>query len=119
MSAAPNGRKPAVVFDLDAKHAARAEARGETFHFVWGGEDFELMPMNEWPLATMDVLDTGDLKAALAGLIIGGDEALARFMSHNPNMGDLEDLFNAASAWAGVGDLPNSGRRPQLASTQT
>ena len=91
----------------------------ETFPFLFGGEDFELMPMSEWPLATMDVLDTGDLKAALGGLIVGGDEALARFMAHGPNMGDLEDLFNAASEWAGVENLPNFARQPQLASTQT
>ena len=118
MSPAPNGRKPAV-FDLDASRAARREANKENFAFRFGGEDFAIVPMDEWPVDLMDVLQTGDLKKALHDVIVGGEEALDRFLAFTPTLGDFEALFNAAAEWAGVESLPNSLPLPRPVTTPT
>jgi hypothetical protein len=109
-------RKP---LDLDAARSARAEAVEETFPFVLGGEEFELMPQNDWPAEVTDFLMAGDLRQAFTLIVVGGTETVQRFMLHRPTLGDYRELFNAVGDWQGVGGLPNSLPLPQPAGTPT
>lgn len=91
-----------AVFDLDAASAARREAAGEPFRFVWKGQEFTCLPAKEWPIAVTEKL-TSDLPGAVA-LIIGEDQSAA-FLAGNPTMGDIEDLMTALAKFSGIGDL--------------
>lgn len=84
--------------DLDAARAARAEARGEPHHLKLGGDKFELP--GELPWDYFDILDTGDMKAALKMLLNGTFE---RFWGHDPTTDDMQLLATSVPALYGFG----------------
>lgn len=77
------------MLDLDAKRAARAEARGENHEVQLGGETFELTP--ELPLQLMDFLTAGNMTGAVRLLLADPDEADA-FLGHRPTIDDLGEI---------------------------
>ena len=94
-----NGGKP---FDLDAASAARREAEGVGFSFMWQGTDFVCQPAKEWPISVSGSLTNGDLVAALSAIL--GDQAEA-FLAGNPTMGDVETLMTEIAKFSGVDGL--------------
>jgi hypothetical protein len=89
-------------FDLDAARAARREAQGVGFKFMWGKKAYECPPAKEWPMAVTGLLSEGKLMEAVEGIL--GPKQFATFMKGNPSMGDLEDLMSALAKFSGVGD---------------
>lgn len=94
------------AINLDAARAQRAEAGKETYRAQFGGELFDFPGVQEWPIELTEVLQTGDMKAALKLLL--SDEDAARFLAHKPTLGDLNELFEALGNASGVGGLGNS-----------
>lgn len=90
---------PEGAFDLDAARAARAEAAGDPFVFVFGGEVWTLPPSREWPLEATDALAAGHIGPAMRVLL--GDQ-WAEFAKQGARVGDLTDLFQGLSAWQGL-----------------
>jgi hypothetical protein len=91
------------VFDLDAARAARREAEGEGFRFVWNGVDFVCAPAKEWPIAVNGALSNGDIEGALLGIL--GDEQGPVFLAGKPTMGDVETLMTEIAKYSGVDGL--------------
>ena len=54
-------------FDLDAARAARREAQGVGFKFMWGKKAYECPPAKEWPMAVTGLLSEGKLMEAVEG----------------------------------------------------
>ena len=98
-------KKKDEPFDLDAARAARREAMGDGFAFVFGGQTFTCTPTKEWPVAVLASLSDGDLTGALE--LILGDEQYQRFMEQQPTSGDVQDLMEALGKDAGVGGAGN------------
>lgn len=94
--------------DLDAARAARDEARGEGHWLKFGGETFELPA--EMPWDYFEILETGDMKAAL-GELLNGD--FDRFWAHKPTIGDMTLMASSVPALYGFGkgnpESPASG----------
>lgn len=111
-----------VVVDLDAKRAARREARGEPIVLVFGGEDFEL-PV-ELPFDVLEALPAlaSGAQAETAGAFIAlvrsllGDEAFTRFVAHRPSLDDFVELADAAFTAYGADQGNSSASRSQSSS---
>lgn len=89
----------AAVFDLDAAAAARREAAGEPFRFVFHGQEFTCLPAKEWPIQVSEML-TQDMVEAVR-LILGAGEQADAFLALNPTMGDVESLMTAIAEFSG------------------
>lgn len=90
------------LVDLDAARAARAETVGER-HIKLGGEQFNLPAELPWDF--FDVLDTGDMKAAMEMLLNGQFE---RFWKHQPTTEDMKVLAKSVPSLYGFGGNPES-----------
>jgi hypothetical protein len=88
------------AFDLDAARAARAEAKGETPMFVFGGQKFTLPP--EMPAEFAYLLD--DAKEAFRFLLA---DDFDDFWSHRPSKEDLVELVAVLGKAYGT-SLPES-----------
>ncbi len=90
--------------DLDARRAARREARGGTPSVRFGGEDFALPADLDVDLADgfNSRLQDGTARDALEFLF--GAEQWERFWSHKPTYDDLADLLDAIPRMYGLGD---------------
>jgi hypothetical protein len=86
---------------------------------VFGGERFEVLAVNDWPLEAQGDLAEGALTRALPLVLVGGSETYHRFFTHEPTMGDVMTLFDAISRWAGLGGLPNFSQPRLPVSNQT
>lgn len=84
--------------DLDAARAARNEARRKAPQIIFGGERFAL-PV-ELPWDFMDVLDSGDMKAAM-GMLLNGD--FERFWGHGPTTDDMKEVAQHVAQLYGFG----------------
>ena len=116
-----NGSGPAP-FDLDAAvAAARAEANHEPFRFSYAGGEYELAPPKDWPMDIQSRLAAGQVVEGVRAILLGGPEALTRFMGSDPTptLGVVETLLEQVSAWAGMQNLGNSGPLQRPASTPT
>lgn len=100
------------TFDLDAARAARAEAKGDTPIFIFGGQKFVLPA--ELPVEFAYLLD--DTKEAMRFLL--GDD-FDDFWVHRPSRQDLRDLIAWVSKTYGTtpgeslasdGSSPTGGR---------
>lgn len=91
----------ATTFDLDAAAAARREASGEGFKFLWKKKSYTCLPPKEWPITVTAALSKGDLVESLAGIL--GEKQAEQFMKGNPTTGDVEALMEAIAAFTGVG----------------
>lgn len=92
----------AAVFDLDAAAAARREAAGEPFRFVWQGEEYAMLPATEWPVTISDRMAKGEMTDAVR-LLLAADAD--RFLATDPTMGDIKDLMEAVAKFSGLGSL--------------
>lgn len=97
--------------DLDAKRAARSEAENSPHEVVFGGEVFALPP--RMPLECLDLMKEGEFRAAFR-LLLGDEDAAARFMRHRPDDADLTELMSlygeAPESLASAPSLSNGGR---------
>lgn len=75
--------------DLNAKRAARAEARNEPHVVEFGDRDYELV--YELPIEFAELLNAGRFKMAV-GLILADPEDLAEFMSNSPTFEDIKEI---------------------------
>lgn len=100
----PRVTAKASVFDLDAVSAARREAAGVGFTFVWHGEEYECLPAKEWPITVTSALATGDLVGGITE-ILGADGQ--RFIDTKPTAGDVEALLTALAEFSGVESTGN------------
>jgi hypothetical protein len=104
-------------FDLDAAVAAAAKEADRTpFRFTWHGEDYEMPNQSLWPLAAIRAFATGDLDAALEGIM--GEASVNKLTAAGFTLGALEKLFDEAGQQSGMGNLPNSGPPPARGSTR-
>ena len=78
------------VFDLDAAKARRMEESGGPVHFRFGGEDFTLMPLSEWPMGVLDDIADGSIMESLRRVL--GDD-YERFAAMSPSIGDVNALI--------------------------
>jgi hypothetical protein len=92
--------------NLDAKRAARAEARGENPIVTLGGREFELV--GEMPLALVEKLTSGDMAGAVELLLADADD-IDEFMANRPTVKDLEAIAEIYSA-GGLGESSASTR---------
>jgi hypothetical protein len=114
-----------TTLDLDAKRAARDEARNYHHTVRFGGEPF-IFPAR-LPLEFLDRMSAGTPRAAFA-VLFGenpdttppGGEVTARFFSHRPDDGDLEAISSGLYSTS-LGESPASptsstnGGRPSKA----
>lgn len=84
--------------DLDAARAARSEAKGHSPQVKFGGERFSLPAELPWDF--FEVLDSGDMKAAM-GMLLNGD--FDRFWAHGPTTEDMKALARGVPALYGFG----------------
>jgi hypothetical protein len=89
-------------FDLEAAAAAAAtEAAQRPIAFSYKGEEYEIPPGRQWPVAAVVAVGEGQLRAALPLLL--GQEAYARLLAAGLNAGELEFLVQTVSREAGFG----------------
>jgi hypothetical protein len=112
-----NGNTPA--FDLDAARAARAETVGETFPFIFKGEQFAVQSPNDWPLDAQARISDGDFAGAFAPMLVGGIDTFNELVKLGMTVGDLNALFDEIGKWSGTGSLPNSAAPSPAVTTQT
>lgn len=92
--------------DLDAKRAARREARGDNPRVSLGGREYELV--GEMPLALVEKLTSGDMAGAVE-LLLADAADIEDFMSHRPTVNDLEVIAELYGA-GGLGESSASKR---------
>jgi hypothetical protein len=91
-----------TVKDLDAKRAARSEARNEPHEVILGGETFELPA--ELPMEALDLMGEAKFRPAFALVFEedrdedgeatpAGGAVTARFFRHRPTTADLEEIM--------------------------
>lgn len=90
----------AGAFDLSAARAARSEAAGVAFAFLFDGVEFTIPPTKEWPLAAMDSLADGAVGDAMRVLL--GPAQYQTLKDHGATLGDVETLFGALAAGQGL-----------------
>lgn len=112
--AAANGH--AGAFDLAAA-AQAAEGDVTPFRFTYAGTEYELPPQNRWRISALAKISNGLLDEALSELL--GAQQYRELADAGLTVSELNALFEEASKRAGLGDLPNSPRPQQPASTQT
>lgn len=89
-----------LPFDADAARAARAEAEGDPFLFVLGGETWTIPTPKNWPIEATGNLARGDLTAAMESLL--GEEQFPRFLLHRPTLADVESILGAVAKQQGI-----------------
>lgn len=99
-SGAKNPTPSGILLDLDANRAARIEAAGDPFPFLFKGERFTIPPAKAWPITVGDDLSAGHLQKALKSLL--GKKDYKRFMACGPSYSDLEVLFEGIAKWQGA-----------------
>ncbi len=88
------------TFDLSAARAARSEAAGAPFPFLFAGKAYTIPPTKEWPLAAMDSLAEGNVGEAMRVLL--GPDQYKSIAADGGTLGDVETLFGALSAASGL-----------------
>lgn len=89
--------------DLDA---ARDEASEEPHVVTYGGEEFTVPSLEDWPLETVDQLNAGQVTAAMQGAM--GDEQWARFTAHRPSLRVIRLLVESITEAQGLESSGNS-----------
>lgn len=92
-----------TTFDLDAAGAARREAAGEGFKFIWKKKPYVCLPPKEWPITVTSSLSEGDLVGAISEIL--GEKQAVPFLKGNPTTGDVEALMEAIAKHTGVDGL--------------
>jgi hypothetical protein len=109
-----------ATLDLDAKRAARSEARNESHEVVFGGETFTLPP--KIPLESMELMGEAKFREAFR-ILLGDEETVRRFFAHRPDSDDLEELLelygSAPESSASPGSSLNGGRPPKPTGKRT
>lgn len=88
--------------DLDA---VRAETAGDAHEVSFGGEEFTVPQIEDWPVVAVDLVQDGRMAAALAEVL--GDQ-WERFVAHRPTVRQMNALAGQISAGQGLGDAGNS-----------
>ena len=99
---ANGGTTKSKPFDLDAAAAARREAEGAGFTFIFKGDTYACLPAKEWPIAVSGLLSEGNLIGALTEIL--GPEQGEKFLAGKPTMGDIEDLMTHIAKFSGTDD---------------
>ena len=112
-----------ATLDLDARRAARDEAKNQPHEVTLGGEVFRFRP--RIPLEALDLMAEGKFRPAFQLLLVeDAPDTLARFFAHVPDDEDLEDIVEglygqapgesaASPALSANGGRPSSRTSPR------
>lgn len=107
----------ALIVNLDARRAARAEVADEPPGFILGGEEFAL-PL-KLPLECLDLMADGRFRAAFRVLLFDDEDAVERVFKHRPDDADLEDILSVYGQPGESGASARSSRSTGRRSRQT
>jgi hypothetical protein len=98
----------AELIDLDVIRAAREAAGLEATPLRFGGDDFTVPNYSNWPAEAQEALIEGNLRKAFE--LILGPAQFDKFWSHQPSIGDMNDLMDELDrrVMAGRGNSPRS-----------
>lgn len=83
-----------------SKSAVAAEALGESIPFVFDGDDYSVLPTNDWPFEAVEQFEAGRVAAFLQ--IVLGAEQYAAFRAKKYRVAKVNDFVVALQKAVGI-----------------